>query len=102
MKKIGIFFLCIFQQLEEMKQKMYTHVFGYFSNSMCEKKKICIYVFLGIFQNNSEKKKKKKFWCRNGFGLLPNCIVRKKKKLYCNLGLVLQEKGLSGRNYIVT
>ena len=29
---------------------------------------------------------------RNGFGLLPNCIV-KKKNLYCNLGFVLQEEG---------
>ena len=30
---------------------------------------------------------------RNGFGLLPNCIVKKKKKLYCNLWFVLQEEG---------
>ena len=29
---------------------------------------------------------------QNGFGLLPNCIV-KKKYLYCNLGFVLQEEG---------
>ena len=41
---------------------IYTHVFGYFSNSMYEKKKICIYVFLGIFQNNSGKKKEKKIF----------------------------------------
>ena len=27
-------------------------------------------------------------------GLLPNCIVKKKKYLYCNLGFVLQERGL--------
>ena len=28
----------------------------------CMRKKKCIYVFLGIFQNNSEKKKKKKIF----------------------------------------
>ena len=44
---------------------------------------------------NKEKKRKKneKKKCRNGFGLLPNCIV-KKKNLYCNLAIVLQERGL--------
>ena len=44
----------------------------------------------------NEKKKKgkdeKKKKAQNEFGLLPNCIV-KKKKLYCNLGFVLQEEG---------
>ena len=30
---------------------------------------------------------------RNGFGLLPNCIV-KNFFLYCNLAIVLQERGL--------
>ena len=32
---------------------------------------------------------------QNGIGLLPNCIV-KKKILYCNLAIVLQEKGVVG------
>ena len=38
------------------------------------------------------KKKKEIFFflVHNRFGLLPNCIV-KKKKLYCNLAIVLQE-----------
>ena len=85
-----------------MKKKMYTYVFGYFSNSMCEKKK-CIYVFFWVFPvaGNKEKKKKKRMkkknllkkCSRNGFGLLPNCIV-KKKKLYCNHAIVLQKRGL--------
>ena len=46
-----------------MKKKMYTYVFGYFSNSMCEKKK-CIYVFFfghfPVARNKGKKKIKKK------------------------------------------
>ena len=40
-------------------------------------------------------KKKKKLMCITIFGLLPNCIVKKKKK-FCiaSLAIVLQERGL--------
>ena len=34
---------------------------------------------------------------QNGIGLLPNCLV--KKKLYCNLAIVLQERGLEKKLY---
>ena len=35
----------------------------------------------------------------NGIGLLHNCLV-KKKNLYCNLAIVLQERGLEKKNCI--
>ena len=57
-----------------MKKNIYTYVFGYFSNSMCEKKK-CIYVFFGDFP---AVEKKKKFCSRSAetvLGHCPNCIV---------------------------
>ena len=66
----------------------------------CVRKKICIYVFLGIFQNNREKKKKKNFVQERIWATAQ--LYCEKKKLYCNLGFVLHEKGLNGRNYIVT
>ena len=37
-------------------------------------------------------KKKKNFDVQNRFGLLPNYIVKKKKNLYCNVEIVLQEQ----------
>ena len=42
-----------------------------------------------------KKKYMKKEEVHNGIGLLPNCLV-KKKNLYCNLAIVLQEKGVVG------
>ena len=45
-----------------------------------------------MFQDIGVQLKKKKK-VQNGIGLLPNCIV-KKKKMYCNLAIVLQERGL--------
>ena len=72
---------------------MYTYIFGYFSNSKCEE----IYIYIYIY--NLLKK-----CCRNGFGLLPNCIGKKNciatLQLYCNLAIVLQERGLEKKNCI--
>ena len=61
---------------------MYTYVFGYFSNSMCEKK--CIYVFLGDFLAIKKKKKYSRS-AETVLGHCPNCIVIRE--------IILQEKG---------
>ena len=53
--------------------------------------------FWVIFQQLKKKYMLKKC-SRNRFGLLPNCIG--KKKLYCNLAIVLQERGLEKKNCI--
>ena len=57
------------------KKKMYTYVFGYFSNSMCEKKNVYMYFWVIFKQFKRKKILLKK--CRNGFGPLP--------KLYCDI-----------------
>ena len=41
-----------------MKKKMNTYVFGYFSNSMCEKKNEYMYFFFGHFLVVGNKGKK--------------------------------------------
>ena len=50
-----------------------------------KKKKNKFYKFIGVLEKNILVVK--------SVGLLPNCVL-KKKKLYCNLGFVLQERGL--------
>ena len=82
-----IFFFILPVAGRNEKKKVYTYVFGYFSNSMCEKKKeknINMYFWV-IFQQPKRKKNLLKKCNRNGFGLLPNCIVEKKIVLQpCN------------------
>ena len=83
-----------------MKKYIYTHVFGYFSNSMCEKKKY-VYMYFWAFSKIIGKKKRKKNLVQERIWATAQ-LYCEKKKLYCNLGFVLHEKGLNGRNYIVT
>ena len=67
---------------------MYTYVFGYFSNSMCEKKNVYMYFWV-IFQQFKRKKKFLLKKCRNGFGPLP--------KLYCDKSnYIARERLLNG------
>ena len=61
------------------------------------KKNIGVYFYFLVAVTNEKKKPimKKKFVAES-IGLLPNCIV-KKKKLYCKAEIVLQEEvGLAG------
>ena len=83
-----------------MKKKIYTYVFGYFSNSMGEKKK-CILMFLGIFLIACVRKKYIYiciyvfFWCSSSrkknrdifflyFPVAGN-KMKKRKKIYAEL-----------------
>ena len=59
------------------KKNIYTYVFGYFSNSMCERKKNVYMYFWVIFQQFKRKKKFILKKCKNGLGPLP--------KLYCDI-----------------
>ena len=73
---------------------MYTYVFEYFFNSMCEKKKKKMYICIfGRFSNSLKEKKsaqkvqQKRIWATAQ-------LYCEKKKLYCNLAIVLQEREL--------
>ena len=76
-----------------MKKKMCILIFlGIFPIACVRKKNVYMYFWV-IFQQLKRKKNMLKKCSRNGFELLPNCIL-KKKNLYCNLAIVLQERGV--------
>ena len=62
-----------------------------------EKKNRCIIFFYVPIAGTNEKKKK---ICAESVGLLPNCIVIFFFFLYCNLAIVLQERGLEKKNVL--
>ena len=75
-----------------MKKKMYTYVFGYFPNSMCEKKKMYICIFWVIFQQLKRKKKillNKR--SRNGWATA-QLYCEKKKFCIATLGLYCKRR----------
>ena len=104
-KKVYSFFILPVAGRNE-KKNVYTYVFGYFSNSMCEKKKekknVYMYFWV-IFQQLTRKKKsaqkvqQKRIWAtaklyceKKKFVLQPcNCIARERARkkivlqLYC-------------------
>ena len=95
-KKLGIFFFVYLPVAgrNEKKKKVYTYVFRYFSNSMCEKKNVYMYFFffLVIFQQlkkkSAQKVQQKRIWAT------AQLSCEKKKIVYCNLAIVMQERGL--------
>ena len=59
------------------KKKMFTYVFGYFSNSMCEKKNI--YMYICIFWCSSSRKKNRDIFFLY-FPVAGNKMKKKMKK----------------------
>ena len=82
-KKITVYIIFILPVAGRNEKKKCILMFlGIFPIACVRKKNIYINMFFwGIFQQLKRKKNMLKKCSRNGFGLLPNCIVKKKIEL---------------------
>ena len=106
-KKIGVYFFILPVAGRNEKKNVCTYVFGYFSNSMCEKKYVYMYfwvIFQQLKKKSTQKVQQKRIWAtaqlyceKKKFVLQPcNCIARERARKKNCIGIVLQEKGAVG------
>ena len=77
------------------KKEVYTYVFGYFSNSMCEKKNVYMYFyfFLVIFQQLKKKKSTQKVQQKRIWATAQLSCKKKKNLCIATLQLYCKREG---------